>query len=337
MIYLVHVEWQSTKGNHAGMTYLANYLEKENNDVKAFKVPVWPFKGAKYVIYIIHFIFIARLLLSLKANDSLFLMEYLEPRYSRQHLYAKFIRLFHRKVRIVGLIHLSGTHLLELYQSEKTIKQQLKLIDNAIVFGTSLSEFLQKLGLKKSTIEVVHHYVDDNFYSAGREVKSGNLRVLFSGSLKRDFNLLLRVVKSLPHITFDITMGRNNLRSSFEGYSNVNLYPYLKEEELRDLMKEADISLSIMIDTVGSNVIVTSMASSMAMIVSDVGSIRDYVDDTNSILCNKEEDYIEALESCNSNRKQLETMKENSRRKAENMNLKNFNFWFNQYFKHKKS
>lgn len=64
---------------------------------------------------------------------------------------------------------------------------------------------------------------------------------------------------------------------------NVELKGFLEEDELRHQMDIADVSLNVMEDTVGSNVITTSMAMGLAMIVSDVGSIRDYCNDANAL------------------------------------------------------
>lgn len=47
-------------------------------------------------------------------------------------------------------------------------------------------------------------------------------------------------------------------------------------------MAKADLSLNVMEDTVGSNVITTSMAMGLGLIVTDVGSIRDYCDESNA-------------------------------------------------------
>ncbi|UVV76520.1 glycosyltransferase family 4 protein [Bacteroides fragilis] len=60
-------------------------------------------------------------------------------------------------------------------------------------------------------------------------------------------------------------------------------------------MNKADVSLNIMKDTIGSNVIVTSMAMGLAMVVSDVGSIRDYVDESNGLFCLTSKDFIIAF------------------------------------------
>ena len=70
-----------------------------------------------------------------------------------------------------------------------------------------------------------------------------------------------------------------------------------EESELRQHMANANISLNVMEDTVGSNVIVTSLAMGLAMICSNVGSIKDYCDDSNTILCNNSnvEEFSQAI------------------------------------------
>ena len=38
MVYLIYYEWSTTKGNHAGMAYLANKLSADLPGVKAIKM-----------------------------------------------------------------------------------------------------------------------------------------------------------------------------------------------------------------------------------------------------------------------------------------------------------
>ena len=64
---------------------------------------------------------------------------------------------------------------------------------------------------------------------------------------------------------------------------------------MQHYMNDSDISLNVMKDTIGSNVICTSMATGLAMVVSDVGSIRDYCDETNACFCSSPDDFIEKI------------------------------------------
>lgn len=95
-------------------------------------------------------------------------------------------------------------------------------------------------------------------------------------------------------------------------------------EELRQLMRECPVSLNVMKDTIGSNVIVTSMAMGQAMVCSDVGSIRDYCDDSNCIFCVTLQDFSSALRHLKNDKAALLNMRESSLKKSEHFMLRNF-------------
>lgn len=333
MIYIIYTEWSSTKGNHAGMAYLAEQLGKANKNVKLYKIPVYEFYGGNYLILANILLSVFKIIYELKRGDKVFLMEYLEPNYSRQHIFAKAIRIFRNEISTIALSHLSGQHLLEKYQSRKNISKHLSLVDKVLVFGSSLKEFLDKEIGDSNKVIRTFHYVDDKYYKPKLKIpKSQKTRVLFMGSLKRDFKLLNDIVSKTPFVEFDILMGNNKFSDDFENLPNVTLYPFLSEDELLNVMQNADISLSPMRDTVGSNVIVTSMAVGLAMVVSDVGSIRDYLDDTNSFFCENLDDYVDSIKKLAFNKSTLSSMKKSSRKKAEQINLEKFNFWLLDYF-----
>ena len=86
---------------------------------------------------------------------------------------------------------------------------------------------------------------------------------------------------------------------------NVTLYGFLDEKDLLALMQKCQVSLSILHDTVGSNVITTSMACGLVNVVSDVGSMRDYCDESCAILCDTQEDFIKALDQLSKNKNNL--------------------------------
>ena len=95
-------------------------------------------------------------------------------------------------------------------------------------------------------------------------------------------------------------------------------------------MASSDASLNVLEDTVGSNVITTSMAMGLAIIVSDVGSIRDYTDDSNAIFCsNTKESFIDAIKNLSSSPSRLVEMRKASIKKIENFTIDKVHEWFN--------
>ncbi len=144
------------------------------------------------------------------------------------------------------------------------------------------------------------------------------------GSLKRNHDLLKDVITHCPFADFNICMGGKEYSYLFEETDNVNMHGYLPEDELLALMQQSDVSLSALYDTVGSNVIVTSMATGLVNVVSDVGSIRDYCSENDSFLCNDKKAFISALQKLNDNKNLLKELSANSIEKTRNLDLEKF-------------
>ena len=200
-----------------------------------------------------------------------------------------------------------------------------------MTLGSSLSAFLQSCYISKEKIVTSFHYVDHYYYTRSRQLEinnSGRLNVLVVGSLQRNFYLLESVVSKLENIKFTIIAGNNNL-SFLAKYKNIELKGYISEKDLKDEMENADISLNILEDTVGSNVITTSLSMGLAIIVSDVGSIRDYCDESSAIFCRKENQYIEAIELLNNNRELLYFLRLAAIEKSKRLRIDNFYSFIN--------
>ena len=71
------------------------------------------------------------------------------------------------------------------------------------------------------------------------------------------------------------------------------------------------------------------MAMGLAMIVSDVGSIRDYCDNSNSIFCTMNiGSFVTAIQSLSLCPNKVELMKKSSLEKARQFNIDNLHLWF---------
>ena len=296
-IYLVYFEWSMTKGNHAGMAYLAECLDKDISNVKAIKMISGRSRFIKFMNVFFSIFIAVRLRLLLKPGDRIFLMEYL-ARSCFQDILARVLRIMGVKNEITGLVHLAGSHLLEIYGSHEPIRQKLKYIDRVITLGSSLTDFFKKeVGFEN--VITTFHYSDVNYYKPLEGINNNDkveLKVLCIGATKRDFGFLSQLVKDMPDINFNICQGHHDLTQYFEGSPNVTLYGYMPEDELLRLMQISDVNLSVMEDTIGSNVIVGGLSTGMIMVVSDVGSIRDYCTEKESFLCKTEQDFTDALD-----------------------------------------
>ena len=353
MKYLIVQDWQSTHGNHAGMKHMCDLLvAKYPDEYKVFvkecprtwKSPrtfmekiCWRLYG-KYAkehylkkTYPLEYLELCSPMFSnLKAGDEVFLLEYLLP-WASQYELACYIRENYPKVKIYALSHLTGKYFDEMTAKEPDLIQKwAKPVDKLLTLGFSLSSYFEKAGVSKEKISTGFHYVDSDYYQKQQPMKSNSpLKVIMMGALQRDYGMLAEVVKQCPDVHWIICKGRKNVDDLFPKTPNVELKGFLEEDELRHQMDIADVSLNVMEDTVGSNVITTSMAMGLAMIVSDVGSIRDYCNDANALFCqNNVEQFVRSIKNLQNNLQLVLRMKKASLENSKRLQIDNINRWF---------
>ena len=353
MKYLIVQDWQSTHGNHAGMKHMCDLLvAKYPDEYKVFvkecprtwKSPrtfmekiCWRLYG-KYArenyltkTYPLEYLELCSPMFSnLKAGDEVFLLEYLLP-WASQYELACYIRENYPKVKIYALSHLTGKYFDEMTAKEPDLIQKwAKPVDKLLTLGSSLSSYFEKAGVSKEKISTGFHYVDSDYYQKQQPMKSNSpLKVIMMGALQRDYGMLAEVVKQCPDVHWIICRGRKNVDDLFPKTPNVELKGFLEEDELRHQMDIADVSLNVMEDTVGSNVITTSMSMGLAMVVSDVGSIRDYCNDENALFCqNNVEQFVRSIKKLQNNLQLVLRMKKASLENSKRLQIDNINRWF---------
>lgn len=353
MKYLIVQDWQSTHGNHAGMKHMCDLLvAKYPDEYKMFvkecprnwKSPrtfmekiCWRLYG-KYAkehyltkTYPLEYLELCSPMFSnLKAGDEVFLLEYMLP-WASQYELACYIRENYPKVKIYALSHLTGKYFDEMTSKDPDLIQKwAKPVDKLLTLGSSLSSYFEKAGVSKEKISTGFHYVDSDYYQKQQPMKFNSpLTVIMMGALQRDYGMLAEVVKQCPDVHWIICRGRKNVDNLFPKTPNVELKGFLEEDELRHQMDIADVSLNVMEDTVGSNVITTSMAMGLAMVVSDVGSIRDYCNDENALFCqNNVEQFVRSIKKLQNNLQLVLRMKKVSLENSKRLQIDNINRWF---------
>lgn len=303
MNYLICQDWYSTTNNHAGMKYLCQYLEKTYPD--EFKTIIITQLKQKYGknkilnrLKLIQFKLsqnkkntqaAKELVSKISSKDKIFLMEYFDTGVN-QYLFAKIIRKRFPDIIIYGMSHLVPSNINKAFSNQK-LQNWGNMVNKIITLGSSLSEYYISKGISRDKIVTTFHYVD-KFYMIPQIEEHKKFSIIVMGNQMRNNTLLADIVKCNLDIQFIICQGVVDLSKIFST-PNVKLIPYISEEKLRELMTQADISLNVMYDTIGSNVIVTSMGMGLAMICSNVGSIKNYCDETNSILCSDLSDFNE--------------------------------------------
>ena len=348
MKYLIVQDWKTTAGNHAGMVHMCKLLKDKYpseyeiiiKDPLQKRTPSSNPLIRKAIYLYDKFTFSNRyfneyielcqpMFQKLTAEDEVYFLEYCLP-LAPQYKIAKYIRKRFPNVKQYALSHLTPTFYKAEYYA-KIIRQWSKSIDLMMTLGSSLSLFMEKVGVDKNKISTGFHYVDSDYYHRSTPLTMPNdrLKVIMMGGMQRDYSMLAELCKKTQFVDWIICRGRKPVDAMFSGLSNVELKGFLEEDDLKHQMEIADISLNIMDDTVGSNVITTSMAMGLAMVCSDVGSIRDYCNDTNALFCNnKIDDFVKALLKMNANKQMVYNMKTNSIDLSKKLEINQINKWF---------
>ena len=355
MKYLIVQDWQSTHGNHAGMKHMCDLLVAKYHGEyemyvkecpKLWKSPKTLVEKIRWHIYDKHvkrryinktyqkeYLELCKPMFSkLKDGDKVFLLEYMIP-WASQYELACYIRKKNPNVRIYALSHLTCKFFDGMTANDPDMIQKwAKPVDKLLTLGSSLSSYFEKAGIPKDKISTGFLYVDSEYYHNMTEIEVHTpLRVIMMGALQRDYGMLSEIVKLCPNVHWIICRGRKNVDDLFPKTSNVELKGFLEEDELRHQMDIADVSLNIMEDTVGSNVITTSMAMGLAMIVTDVGSIRDYCDDSNAIFCkNNVDDIVGTISYLKDRKDKVLSMKRKSVEKSKSFTIGNIHTWFSK-------
>lgn len=254
----------------------------------------------------------------------------MQPDVSQYEL-ACYIRKRFPAIKIYALSHLTCKFFEGRVNKEPDfIFKWAKPVDKLLTLGSSLSEYFKEVGIPEEKISTGFHYVDSDYYHKNTELKIHKpITIIAMGALQRDYSMLAEIVKTCTAVRWIICRGRKDVDCLFPKTDNVELKGFLLEDELYHQMDIADISLNIMEDTVGSNVITTSMAMGLAIVVTDVGSIRDYCDESNAVFCqNSINSIVEAINSIIWDEEKIYKMKKSSMRKSLELSIDRVDRWF---------
>lgn len=327
-VFIVCSVWNNTRDNHAGMYYLAKKIRERigvPTELIALPTkwnrilfPVMPLLGILIGLYI---------RFKARSGDSVLLMEYLLPRCGHQYIAAA----IGSHVRVFAIAHLVPELIRKMYSAER-LKKEVSVCERVFVLGGNLKDCLVEMGVPADKVSVTFHYTDTEYYRPGNLARKDRLQVLCMGNMQRNYSVLADIIKKSPFVDFHVCVGMQDLSQWFTGFTNVSLHGYMDESELLELMQASDISLNVMNDTVGSNVITTSLAAGMAVLASDVGAIRDYISDGyDGLLFDTPEKASELIYALSDDRELLDRIRIHGREKALSLDLDKSVRYFAEY------
>ena len=160
-------------------------------------------------------------------------------------------------------------------------------LDCAIVVSTNqLDAFRNWLGHDK-VVYVPHGIDTKSFVPLSQEdiskVRGDPLRLIWVGDHMRDFDLALRVLDLCDsehvHVRLDAVL-RPKAAPIFARYSNVHVHCEISESKLIALYRSADVAFIPVKNATANNSILEALSCGTPVISTNVGGVRDYMDDT---------------------------------------------------------
>jgi len=161
-------------------------------------------------------------------------------------------------------------------------------LDAAIIVGNNQREMLSPY-MDDDRIFFVPHGVDTDFFCP-RQVENSvddRFTCLTVGNWMRDFDTLWQVIRQVnaDHVTFRfiIVTFPDNFQY-FQDCPGVELESGIDDLALRQLYQSADALLLPMMDCTANNSLLEGIACGLPVVATDVGGVRDYVDESCAIL-----------------------------------------------------
>ncbi|HSD39606.1 MAG TPA: glycosyltransferase family 4 protein [Rhodocyclaceae bacterium] len=205
---------------------------------------------------------------------------------------------------------------------ERTQKDLLKRLGGAVVVASSeVAKFSEWLGAEK--VLYVPHGIDVHAFTPPTQRRPvETLRLLFVGYHMRDFEVAHYVADRCAHekldVIIDVVLPEAKF-SFFTACSNIERHSNIDESALIDLYRRADALFLPLIHATANNSILEALACGTPVIATDVGGIKDYVDDTSGWLLppSDKEAAFECVLELVRNRDALEAKRAGARRKSE--------------------
>jgi glycosyltransferase involved in cell wall biosynthesis len=223
--------------------------------------------------------------------------------------------------RLVSSYHQPPTTFAKVVRCTKALRK----LDAIIVVATNQVGYFARF-VGERNVFVVPHGVDTHYFAPPSQGVNANGTprkkvCLFVGQWLRDFDMLQAVVQAMgathPEIRFKIVTRRDRA-DAFAGQSNVTALSAVSDGDLLEAYQTADLLLLPLTDCTANCALLEGMACGLPVVATDVGGIRDYVDESHARLVPRGdvEGMCDAIRDVLADRGLQSELAANSRRKA---------------------
>ena len=162
----------------------------------------------------------------------------------------------------------------------------LRSLDGVILVASNQRETVEQLATTDK-IFVIPHHIDCSFFAPEAGPAPDRPSLVFAGAHLRDFDCLQAAWSEITAARKDVQLdlvAPPAFHARFADLPNVTCHSGIDDEALLGLYRKASLGLMPLLDCTAVNSVLEMMATGLPMVASDVGGVRDYLDEEGAAL-----------------------------------------------------
>jgi glycosyltransferase involved in cell wall biosynthesis len=183
--------------------------------------------------------------------------------------------------RLVATYH----QLPEFFYQRRSQFSYLPKIDAVILVGSNQRDFFDQI-LGPERVHVIPHGINTRVFVPNPDPSPTTrpIQCLTVGSNYRDFDVQIQVIENINRSVWRgvefVMIGGAKHREQFKDIEHVTYLSGISDEELVQWYQASDILLLPLTDATACNALLEGMSCGLPVVVTDVGGVRDYADET---------------------------------------------------------